>query len=191
MTYSVLPVLSRKGNSVYERTTAAKYIPMYYDKMEKEGLIKHAFYDGGVKNFEDFARFALNKDIVFLLAFRVKDNTAMGPPVGHLYITGIQGYCGMAHFSINRDKHRDAVEIMSDSLDTVFSVKRTDGTPFLTTLLGVTPVTNFPAIKTIKQVGFEHVATIEKMCHLYYSDRYVDGYLSRRISNGRIDGGYT
>lgn len=184
MTYFVLPTISVESPDNFKRNKVANYLPSYYDKMVEEGLLEYAFYDGGVKSFDDFANIALNPNIVFLLAFKKYEDSLIRDPIGHLYIANMQGYCGMAHFNLLRAYHKKAVDVMTDVLNEVFSVKRKDGTPFVTTLLGLTPMTNFPAIRTIKKVGFETIAIIDKICYLHYKDKYVDGNLSRRVKNG-------
>lgn len=175
MTYIVLPIidLDKSGNRV--TAFGAKFLPEYYSKMGDQGLLEHAFYDGSAKTYAEFGGLVSHISVVFLFIFK-EDEVEF--PVAHCHITNMQGYNAYIHFNILREYQKDHKNIMADTLESIFTVTRPDKTPFVTSLLGVTPVYNTAALNAIKEVGFERLALLDRACYLYYRKKYVGGQLS-------------
>lgn len=165
----LLPDGTRKARGAYG------YLGYYYEQLISQGLLQHAFYDGSAITFIAFEQLASSESVAFLLIFDEHEN---GPPIAHCHLTGMQGYCVMAHFCILRGYHDKSYAIMRDTIRSIFSVFRSDGTPFATTLMGLTPMYNRAARKAIKAVGFESIAVIEDACYLHYKDKFCDGELT-------------
>jgi hypothetical protein len=156
-------------------------LPTYFHNLKEDGLLKHAFYDGSVQDLRAFWALVFNPNVTFTLIFKpYKDRKDMAV-VGHMYFTNHAGYCANVHFNLLRKYHKDAIEIGEECLSTVKKLTRADGTPFATSLIGLTPETNFAALKTIKRLGFEEITRLKDSCFLYHYNKYVDGVLTRKV----------
>lgn len=179
MTFLVSPIVNKDDDGKVFLTNSAKYVDDYYFMLKEQRLLEYAFFDGSAKTETDFAKTIVNPMVIF--AFIYDDPN--GFPVGHVHLTNVVGYCAMGHFCILRDYHKYSIEIAKDSIEGVFSLKRTDGSPFLLNILGITPVSNKAAINFIQKIGFKPLCTLRKACMMFYKNKYEDGLLTRLENN--------
>lgn len=176
MTYLVFPITDNGEDGKIRLTGSAKYIEKYYTKLVEQELLQYAFYDGSAKDENTFLNTIINPATLF--AFIYEDPTKF--PIGHAFFNSMVGYCATGHFCIFREFHKYSVEIGHDCLDTIFKVKREDGTPLITNIMGITPISNKAALKYIVKLGFEQLCILDRACDMYYKGTFEDGVLSRR-----------
>lgn len=176
MTYLVFPIIDVGEQGERRATGAVRFLESYYGEMQQQGLIEHAFYDGCAKTFNDFERLALDITTVFLFVYKAEGNRTA--PIAHCHLTNIQGYAAMVHFNILREFQKECKEMMAHVLKVIFNVDRQDGTPFVTSLMGLTPMYNKAARKVIRESGFRKLTVLDKACYLYYKKVFEDGLLS-------------
>jgi hypothetical protein len=153
----------------------------YYQQLEDDNTLHHAFYDGGVKNFYDFRNFCLDRHNLHYVIY----SELYDAPVCHFYLNGFQGLTCMIHFSFSSaiHGHGESVGFAKDALDLVFKLKRKDSPlPITRTLVGLTPTTNKLAVRFLKAVGFQPLGTLDGSCYIARQQRYVPGLLSKMES---------
>lgn len=67
------------------------------------------------------------------------------------------------HFSIDKDFYRHSLEVSRDAVREVFNWKDRDGSEYVHTLVGVTPVTNTLAINFKEKLGFKVIGQVPGM----------------------------
>ena len=176
MTYSVIPIVSadKEGKMFY--TKASQFMEHYYKALTNQGLLEHAYFDGSAITLDDFIKISANRMVIFSFIFDNDSDTK--EPIGHVCLTNFTGYCAMAHFCILRHYHQKSVEVGKEGLKVISEIKRKDGTPFVKSLIGITPVTNRAARAFARRIGFVPISYLKDSCYLYYKKKYVNGILS-------------
>lgn len=185
MTYFVIPITKRDRTPL--DTLALASVAPYYHSMKEDGILKHSFFDGSAQTLEQFWNIVFNNHVTFTFIYCKDGPDSDMDLVGHMYFTGYYGYCATIHFGLLRKYHSRALEIGKECMNAISQVKRSDGTPFVTSLIGITPVHNIAAIRLAKLLDFEPLATLHKACHLFYENKFVDGLFTRRTFNELVE----
>lgn len=175
MAYIAIPIIDPSLENRNIDSNTYMLLKYYYTKLKEDKILDVSFYDGGASTFTEFRELATQRSIVFLFVFHKEPG---GLPIAHCHLSGMQGYCMSAHFSILRKYHKNFMEIMQDTLLEIFACRREDDTPFVTSLIGLTPKYNRAARNAIAKIGFRHLTFIDKACYVYSKDKYYDGHLT-------------
>lgn len=98
---------------------------------------------------------------------------------GEFMLNGFQGQAAQVHFSVHPDVYgKRALEITRQGLEDIRLMKKADQTPYITTLVGNTPVSNKLATRFITKIGYTRVGIVPRGFFLAYEDRYDDAYIS-------------
>jgi len=151
----------------------------YHRLLVEGGNLRHCFFDHDMADFENFMEFVMFPYHVFILVLDEK-----GYPVGHAALTNMTGKTAMIHFGITRERTTEAHDALSASLDQIFDMKRNNGSSYIETLTGLTPMYNRPARTLIASVGFDPIKVIPKSGYRYWDKKFIDCMLSMRCRNG-------
>ncbi len=89
------------------------------------------------------------------------------------------GLSAMIHYSIHPEYHgKQAITLAKESIQQLFSFRRQDNSPWVSTLIGLTPESNRLAVRHIQKIGFKIQCTIPKAFYLAYLDKIDNGILS-------------
>jgi len=95
-------------------------------------------------------------------------------------LNNISGLVAQVHFSMHPDYFGPAtVRIAKEGCEQHFNTAVGGPDYYISTLVGITPVTNRKAICFIRKVGFKQVCELENVLYLPNEDRYVNGCLSK------------
>lgn len=147
----------------------------HFEDLRDSNLLDKAFYDGSVKTAEDMVTFACRPELLFFL---VLDNERDLEVCAHFHLTNFMGRAAMVHFSVGSNYlGKVAIRMVKAILAKIFRMKRIDGTPLVTSLVGVTPVDNKLACRFIKAVGFEPQTIIKESCD-FADGTFRDGLIT-------------
>ena len=146
----------------------------YFRSLQADGLVKYAFCEGDVHDLSSWMEFLRRADTKVL--FVAHNDQA----IGHLHLNNWMGYAAMAHFSCLRAYHRYAAAIGESVWGTISQWTRTDGTPYLKTVYGLTPVWNKAAVRFLKKVGFEQITIVPESSYIACEGVFSDSILSVR-----------
>ena len=101
---------------------------------------------------------------------------------GEFTLEGFQGLASLIHYSTHSAyRGLTAIRIAKQAIDWLFLWKQEGtGRPFVTTLLGMTPTTSDPSMRTAKALGFEKLFILPDAIYQADTDSYVDCMISRR-----------
>lgn len=152
-----------------------KMAETYFESLQDSGLAKDAFYDGSVKSKFDFLQLAFNSQVMLFLILDAENDFV---PCGHFHLVGFMGRTATIHFSISPDYlGKKSIILARESLKLAFGLNRTDGTPLLIAILGVTPLCNKLAIRFIKAVGFKEQFILPESCD-FLDGSFRDGMVT-------------
>lgn len=146
-----------------EWTVPAGIMAVIWREIERDSLHKVTFYDGSIQTAEQFIQYMQSGKTLPVVAF------SDAAPMGFAWLTEINGFRAFAHFCMLRiawGSH--SREIARQILDYWWSLASDTG-PVLQLIMGMTPEANKPALRFIRQLGFNIVGTVPKIC------RGVDG----------------
>ena len=147
---------------------------MYFAQLLADDLAKHAFYDGYVTDPEQFVSLSLDP---YILLFIVVDMD-LRIPAAHFHLTSFTGRSAMVHFSLSKSIHGTrGRKLTIHTLGEIFKMTRKDGSPLVTSLTGLTPLSNKLACRFIKQVGFEPKFTLKDSC-AFADGHHEDGLVT-------------
>lgn len=113
--------------------------------------------------------------------FKIKQLTGRGyaQPLAACHLTDFTGLTANAHFSIHPDvvpRKDDIVTLGKDFLSWLFKLKRADepDTPFVETIIGLTPRYNIGAVGLAKKLGFTVRCVIKNGMYSRVKNRYCD-----------------
>ena len=165
---------------VYDKIMESRWsviLMEYWKQLERDGLVRQAFPDGLVATLEQFMDLALSPAILFFLCL----DTEKMRPCGVCHLTDFHGYSAMVHFSVLRAYHgKEAKNMVDYALSVISGIKRQDGSPCVSTLIGLTPTTNRPAVRFLKRVGFEPLTVIKNSMFIADHQKWVDAILSKK-----------
>lgn len=150
----------------------------YFTKLQEDGLAKHAFYDGSVYDAEDFINLAFSQ---FIILYLVLDMTGDLPQVaGHCHLNGFQGRMAVSHFSMSEAyQGKKGIELGRAVSKELFKQKRQDGGPLVTSLLGLTPMSNRLACRYAQLIGFKKQLIIKDACE-FADGHFEDAMVSKQ-----------
>ena len=149
----------------------------YFAKLVDSGLHTCAFYDGSVVDGESFISLGMNTQVIMYLVADTADDSQI---CGHFHLNGFQGRMAMIHFSLSPTyRGRNGMEIAKKVIKEIFKLQRASGGPLVTSLVGITPVSNKLACRFIKRLGFNKVM-IGKDCCEFADGHFEDGLITYR-----------
>jgi hypothetical protein len=157
---------------------AHSLITWYFNQLQLDNLVKYAYYDGSVKDISTFYKICIDKSVTFFVLYDCDTNE----PVAHVMLNGFEGLTCRGHFCILKKHHGIHAEYIGNAgRELIFDLKREDGTPFVTTIVGLTPVKNKIACRFAQKIGFVKKFILPQACYLAYDTpkpSYSDGMIS-------------
>ena len=100
--------------------------------------------------------------------------------VGECTLENFQGQCAMVHFSMHPSQRGKAVQVAKEAAEQLFLLKRSTDpdVPYVSSLIGLTPVSNKLAVRFIKAVGYKPIAVLKKAYWLSYKNAFDDGLMT-------------
>ena len=157
-------------------------IRILWAKVHRDGIKEVLFYDAEIDTEEDFFKLIESPYGHFYSI------TVDGEIAGMFWLNGWEGYAARVHYCFFREYYRRCMEIASEGLRHIFSMNRQDGTPYVKTLYGVTPVTNRLSIKFLQKCGFTVIGEVPDVCFIKRENASVAGvvsYITKEMADGR------
>ncbi len=136
----------------FERVTSNLTKVELWKTLEYFRLHRVVFYENLVKTGLEFVHYL--KDAALYLAKRG------GEAVGAVWLNLFQGYSAAAHFAVFPPAWGTSEELSRAFVEFVFDEKRADGSPLVTTLLGMTPKCYTDVIRVAEAAGFRRVCEL-------------------------------
>jgi hypothetical protein len=150
----------------------------YFNQLQEDDLLRYAYYDGSVKTLEDFYKICIDKYVTFFVLYDCDANE----PVAHVMLNGFEGLSCRGHFCILKKHHGVHAQYIGNiGRELIFSLKRDNGLPYVTTIVGLTPVKNRLACRFAQQIGFKKQFILPQACYMAYDTpepSYSDGMIS-------------
>jgi hypothetical protein len=143
----------------------------FWNEFEKSGNAKQFFYDGEVKELDDFIYFMQDRNN--FPVFAVDADTKKIPAFG--MINNLREQIAYAHFGFLDGFKRGCGETV---IDYWRDLKRDDGKNLVEILIGITPESYEVVLKIIELWGFKIIGKIPKICSMHYQDRKEAGVIS-------------
>lgn len=161
----------------WDPTEHREMAEQYWHRLADDDLNLWAFPEGDIKDFGDFVVDILqDRSSITFFMYDLEDNEV----AGHFQLTGWQGLVAHAHFNILRKWHgKEALNMCRQAHSWAFECKREDGkTPWVETIVGITPVTNRAALLFVKRLGYKTVLTLPHSYWYYTGNEFVDGIVT-------------
>jgi len=136
-------------------------------RCEFEELVGVVFYDGHIKNYNDWVSFVYSQPIV-VVKVEDPDHTLMG----FWWLNGFYGKTAMLHFCWFGKDLEAKKEMTTASLRWLAKKK------VFRSLYGITPKPYRHVLKFMKELGWELRGPVGGACYIARKDRYVDGIIS-------------
>ena len=157
-----------------------KYLAQVYRRIVSEETVYRVFYDGSVRNTNDFIEFIRNKkNEIYFVEYD-------GIEAGFFWLTRFRhksafiNYCFYKNFWGSK-----AFTVSQLCIDYIFNRKDKYGQFTLDVLLGLTPANNKLAIKFLLKNGMTVLGKIPGILYNYTEDTPMDGILSFKHRNGK------
>lgn len=153
----------------------------FWREMVGAGTDKRVFYQGRVKNEDQWVEWLHNPDNMACMVIDIGKTRV----IGVAWLNHMVDRCAYAHFVTAGRYHRGAGEAVVRYWS---AFKADDGKPLFRTILAVTPETYRSVHKGMRQWGFRLLGVIPNLCHLGYEGRRVGGmvgyYCPQEVANG-------
>jgi len=136
----------------FERVTSHLAQIEVWKTLEHFSLNRVVFYEGLVKTGIEFVHYL--KDAALYLAKRDDE------PVGAVWLNLFQGYSAAAHFVVFPPAWGTSEALSRAFVEFIFDEKRADGSPLVTTLLGMTPKCYIDVIRVAEAAGFKRICEL-------------------------------
>jgi len=147
----------------------------YWLSLKMYDLLKYRLCEVHDPDWPDIIHMYNDSSMVF---FSVIDTTNKRM-VAECALERFVGLSALIHYSIHPEYHgKKGLTLAKESIQQLFSYKRKDGSPWVSTLIGLTPESNRLAIRHIQKVGFKIQCTIPKAFYLAYSNKFDNAVLS-------------
>ena len=147
---------------------------LVWDKMEKDGILRHLFYDGSNKTREEFFEFMGRRNTLPFTLFKEAEL------IGFFWLNSFVGRTAQIHFTAFRNSmgtRRNATHFGTKCIQYCLSLKDDNGF-FIDTVVGVTPVSNTLARRFNEKAGMIKIGLIPNYCIMHYEGRIEDGVLT-------------
>jgi len=172
MSYVVWPYMKIEN----EWTIPDKMIMAIWDKIVELNRVKPTWYDGSVKNKEEFIEF-MRDPYIFSILVVDADKIRL---CALAWLNDIIDGTARAHFCFLDKYHPEVIQAIINYWKKIDSLE---------VITGITPKTYKHIIKIADRAGFKIVGTIPQICNMYYENRREGGvvcyYLTKGESNGR------
>jgi hypothetical protein len=152
------------------------YLSQAYRRTVIEKAIHKIFYDGTIKNTNDFISFFKQEDIeLFFVYYK-------GEEAGFLWLSPFVQKSAFITYCLYKNFLRESLVISQACINGIFSRKNKDDEAIFDTLLGLTPASNKLALKFLRKNGMEVVGKIPGLIFDNAKNKSIDGiisYLSR------------
>lgn len=149
----------------------------YYQHLHCEGLVPLAFPGYPPMTLEQFLRLIQRSEVQVFFVFEEKDVI----PVAHVVLKDFNGLSATIHYCIRKAYHGKAAPIIGKQLlADLEKIKRKDGFPFVSTLIGTTPESNRAARIYLRRMGFKVYGVIENFFQVA-ENAFENAVVSKRL----------
>lgn len=153
MPYEILTLRNPKGHL----QVSDEVLEAIWGEIQAEGKRDSLFYMGGVHNAADFIRYI--KQTELKVFFVVEKQTSKLRAIA--WLSNVSRGNAFVHYCVLGLARRSIARAL---LDYWCSLRRTDGSPWLQVLVGITPEYHTQALRVIQIVGFQTIGTIPNYC---------------------------
>jgi len=129
------------------RTAADSDIKRLFERTEQDGLVPVVFYEGTIKNKEQFLALARSPSTCFFLLMKGVVT------VGYMWLNRMENRTVRQHFCVFKEYWGESVELGRYGLKTVMNMQDRDGSYLFDLLTGYVPAWNERAIKFALKCG--------------------------------------
>ncbi len=197
--YQALPIESHEQKIVTHKKKGLSITPIYakdctlnysdeyfahvYRRLVREETVYKIFYDGSVRNTNDFIKFIRDKkNELFFVEYDGKE-------VGFFWLTKFREKSAFINYCFyKRFWGEKALHISKSCIGFLFNRIDAYGDHILDVLLGLTPVTNKLAITFLLKNGMKVIGKIPGMLYDFREEKTVDAVFSykQRIASSKI-----
>lgn len=170
--YSILPYNTVDGNW----NVSDEFMESLYNRLCIEGKESSVFYDGSIKNKEEFINYFKSSGVVLYLVLSKVDI------VGMAWLTSFDQRTAQVHFSAFNGAGKGVVRAGTFTINKLVNLKDSNGYLF-DSLYGIMSMNNEVGRKYVKKCGMVGVGVIPNFCFNYWTQRSEDGeilYINRR-----------
>jgi hypothetical protein len=143
-----------------------------FELTRRDEKLETVFYDGSVKNLQDFIRFAENPDRRFYAGYIGRPGALA--PAGFVWLDRFAGRSAYVHFNIFPNvPRRDLIALARAVLWAALFAQDPTGRRYLKTLRAAVPQTNRMAIKFMEKIGFVILGPVPDAAYLARENRSV------------------
>lgn len=165
----ILPYISVNG----KWSLPDSFVKSFFEKIERDGIVPHVFYDGKVRTTDQFL--GLLKNHHNFHSFIMVD----GSVKGLAWLNDLNRNHASVHFlSLKEVWGHQTVRMGRKILECWFSIKDGEGSPRFDLLLGVTPAPYKTVLRFIKQIGCTLIGEAPKVLYNGYEHKYMNAVFS-------------